>query len=420
MRVRETETLLKAWHAIRRNGETSRSPKTRQETKEFAAELPKKLKSIQRRLREKPYQFSRQFGATPDKDKGKGKRPIVIAPLEDRIVQRAILDVLQDAKELPEVQGVLSTPTSIGGIRGRGVEHAIKLIDDAWSNGQANFVAGSDISGFFTKIRQSEVVQFVRNQTDDGEFVDLFERALKVELINASELDPADLKMFPTDDVGVAQGCPLSAFAGNVILRQFDEELNGLGIMCVRYIDDFILLGKHKRNVTKAFVSAERLLAKLDMSIYRPEDRPDKAFFGSIGEAFDFLGYRIVPGIYPPAKKNRVAVLASVQAELEQGKAQILRVLNRGSDGRPLQLYVQTLVAIDGVLRAWSGSFRASRCPTTAREIDDAVNGMLSGFIAFYRDNIKERSQTDKRRALGVHVLADDIRRRQSPPRGAG
>ncbi len=41
-------------------------------------------------------------------------------------------------------------------------------------------------------------------------FVDLFARALKVELINASEIDPEDLKMFPTDDMGVAQGCPLS------------------------------------------------------------------------------------------------------------------------------------------------------------------------------------------------------------------
>src|SRR3990170_2104791 len=114
-RVRETETLLQAWHAIRRNGETSRSPKTQQETRDFGSDLPRKLKFIQKRLRESPYLFSQQFGATPEKAKGKGKRPVVIAPIEDRIVQRAILDVLQDAKELAEVQAVLSTPTSIGG-----------------------------------------------------------------------------------------------------------------------------------------------------------------------------------------------------------------------------------------------------------------------------------------------------------------
>ena len=154
------------------------APKSRQETREFGADLPRKLKAIQKRLREKPYKFSRQFGATPEKDKGKGKRPLVIAPIEDRIVQRAILDVLQDADDLTQVQAILATPTSIGGIRGRGVEHAINLIEDAYVSGDANFVAGSDISGFFTKIPQSEVVAFIGSQTDDCEFIDLFTRAL--------------------------------------------------------------------------------------------------------------------------------------------------------------------------------------------------------------------------------------------------
>src|SRR6185437_16578585 len=177
-RVRSMDVLLHAWHAIRRNGETSRSRKTREETKAFGAELPRKLRRIQERLRKAPYPFARQIGATPEKDKGKGKRPLVIAPIEDRIVQRAILDILQDATELTAVQQVLSTPTSIGGIRGRGVELAIDLIEQAHLAGTAKFVAGSDISGFFTKIRQADVVDFIRQQTDDEEFIELFCRAL--------------------------------------------------------------------------------------------------------------------------------------------------------------------------------------------------------------------------------------------------
>jgi hypothetical protein len=89
-----------------------------------------------------------------------------------------------------------------------------------------------------------------------------------------------------------------------------------------------------------------------------------------------------------------------------------LRALHRGPNGKSLQLYAQTLVAVDGLLRAWSGSFRASRCPTTAAEIDQGVNDMVSNFIAFYLDEVASRPQTEKRRALGVHVLADDIQRR--------
>jgi len=327
-------------------------------------------------------------------------------------VQRAILDVLQDASELAQVQEILETPTSIGGIRGRGVEHAINLIDNAYASGRANFVAGSDISGFFTKIPQSAVVDFIGRQTDDSEFVDLFARALKVDLANGCEMTPEDLKMFPTDDVGVAQGCPLSALAGNIALRSFDQALNGRDIICIRYIDDFILLGKRQRAVTKAFESAEILLASMGMSIYKPSERSDKAFSGPIGESIHFLGYCLAPGVYPPTQINREDVIASVRAEFGQGRAHILQALHGRSNGKPLQLYSQTLVAIDGLLRAWSGAFRASKCPKAAAEIDQAVNNLLSDFIAFYRDNVIERSQTDKRRVLGVHVLADDVIRR--------
>lgn len=205
---------------------------------------------------------------------------------------------MQDATELAGVQEVLATPTSIGGIRGRGVNHAIDLIEATYNEGMAKFVAGSDISGFFTRIRQSDVVEFVRNQTDDFEFVELFANALKVDLANADELDSDELRMFPTDDLGVAQGCPLSAFAGNLVLRHFDTQLNGKGIRCIRYIDDFIILGERRAFVAKAFESAAKLLDDLGMSIYRPEDRPDKSFFGEIGAGYEFLGYQIRPGVY--------------------------------------------------------------------------------------------------------------------------
>lgn len=408
--------LLQAWHAIRRNGETSRSRKTREETKAFGAELPRKLRRIQERLRSDPYIFARQIGATPEKAKGKGRRPLVIAPIEDRLVQRAILDVLQDATELQAVQNVLATPTSIGGIRGRGVEMAIDLINQAHVSGQARFIAGSDISGFFTKIRQSEVVKFIQQQTDDQEFVELFSRALKVDLANANDMDADDLRMFPTDDLGVAQGCPLSAFAGNVVLREFDAQFNGKGIICIRYIDDFILLGERRANVEKAFQSAGAWLDKLSMAIYKPEQRPDKAFFGELGVQHEFLGYQLDPGVYPPVPKNRQHIIQSAREEFDIGRAHILRAINGEADGKPLQLYAQTLASVDRLVRAWSGSFGASRCLKASKEIDDAINGLISDFIAFYKDNMIGRSQTERRRALGVHVISDDIRKRLLPP----
>jgi hypothetical protein len=314
--------------------------------------------------------------------------------------------------ELPAVQHVLATPTSIGGIRGRGAEDAIAIIEQAYSQGNANYVAGSDISGFFTRIKQSRVVQFIKEQTDDEEFVALFANALRVDLANAADMDPEERELFPSDGTGVAQGCPLSAFAGNVALREFDEQMNGRGIICVRYIDDFILLGKYQKDVLKAFQNSGEYLAKLEMTIYRPEDRPDKAFSGLISGQFEFLGYQLIPGFYPPTVKNQKTVIEAVRMEFDHGRAQILRSFDPKKQGKRLHAYAQTLVSVDGLLRAWNGSFRASRCVTTAKRIDADVNALVGDFITFYRDRTSDRDITTKRRALGVHVLADEVYRR--------
>lgn len=152
------------------------------------------------------------------------------------------------------------------------------------------------------------------------------------------------------------------------------------------------------------------------MAIYHPDVRPDKAFLGPFAERFDFLGYQLVPRLYPPAAKNCEQVIISIRSEFDEGRAHILRALNSDTGGKPLQLYAQTLVAVDGILRAWSGSFSASRCLVTAKGIDNTVNTLMSDFIAFYRGNLEKRSQLERRRALGVHIVEDDIRRRLKQP----
>lgn len=98
-RVRSSRVMIAAWHAIRRNAETSQQDATKQKARKFGENLPANLRKIQDRLF-KGYNFEPAYGATPPKAGGKpGKRPIVVAPLEDRIVQRALLDVLQGARE---------------------------------------------------------------------------------------------------------------------------------------------------------------------------------------------------------------------------------------------------------------------------------------------------------------------------------
>jgi RNA-directed DNA polymerase len=400
--------LVGAWHAIRRNAETSRTASTKQAAQEFAQDLPRNLRRIQERLRN-GYKFEKAYGATPAKGAGKaGKRPIVVAPLPDRIVQRAILDVLQKATDLPHVQEVLATPTSVGGIPGRGVDMAIKLFDGCQMNGD-RFVAGSDISGFFTKIRRDQVVDLLRTDTDEQDFLELLMNALTVELRNADALDPEDRKLFPTGPDGVAQGCPLSALAGNIVLRDFDRRMNdpARGITCIRYIDDFILIGRSRASVQKALAAARSQLAELGMNIYDPITHPSKAFIGEIGQPHVFLGYEIIPGRYPPSPVACESLMDRIDALINAGKASIRKVVAQRALSTSDRCYAQTIAAIDNTVKGWRGSFQLSTCQASFDRLDRQLERRLKDFDAFFLSKTAGLPYVRRRRALGVGVLAD-------------
>ncbi len=368
--------------------------------------LPSNIARLQRRLL-KGYEFSKAHGATPAKGAGKpGKRPIVVAPLEDRIVQRAILNVLQDANDMARVQQVLATPTSIGGIRERGVDDAIAMFDQCCAEG-AKFVAGSDISAFFTKISRPMVVDFVRQDTNEQPFLDLLDRALTVELSNAALLSDEDRNLFPTGTDGVAQGCPLSALAGNIVLAEFDAMMNepGRGVTCIRYIDDFILIAATETKVRKAMASAKKHLAGLKMGIYDPATDPKKAFCGPIGKPHVFLGYEIVPGQYRPSPNACDALLGRIEVLLRDGRKTISRVISGKSISQSDRCYAQTIAAVDNTVKGWRGSYRAALCNKTFARLDREIERRLHDFETYFRTRTAKLGADVRRCALGVHLL---------------
>ncbi|MCB4768673.1 hypothetical protein LGR54_08670 [Ancylobacter sp. Lp-2] len=396
---------MAAWREIERNAKTSQQEATKLKTRRFGENLPANLRRLQKRLH-RGYRFDKAYGATPPKGGGKpGKRPIVVAPLEDRIVQRAILDVLQDAKEISAVQRVLQTPTSIGGIRGRGVDHAIRLFDERVKEGD-RFVAGSDISGFFTKISRPDVIGFLERASVEPEFVQLVQDALTVELSNADKLSEEDRKLFPTGDDGVAQGCPLSALAGNIVLAEFDRQMNGRGITCIRYIDDFIIIGKSIAAVKGAMNSAKTLLSGLGMDIYDPETSPNKAFIGPIGGGPVFLGYKLLPGSYPPADAARDKLIKQVRALIASGQRAIMKAVSDRQLNSSDLGYAKTLVAIDNTIRGWQTSFQCSRCPEIYDRMDGQIDRHLMDFHRFYSEKTLKCTPAQRRKALRVQLLA--------------
>ena len=272
--VRRIDNLYRAWAAVRSNVNASGHDRFKAEVKKISENPIPHLRRIHASLHSRRFIFAEQHGVLKTKSTGK-KRPIVVAPINNRIVQRAILNVLQseDSRIVPhlgDIPRALRTSTSVGGIPKRGVAYGIEIINEAIKSG-AIYYLRSDIRDFFTKVPKASITGFVREQTKDEEFTILFEQAIATELDNADEVKDY-LYLFPLEDIGVPQGSSLSAFAGNVVLQNFDAQLNGRNITTVRYIDDFVILGPSEQAVKKAFSSATSVLDGLGMTAYSPKE----------------------------------------------------------------------------------------------------------------------------------------------------
>lgn len=404
-KVFSRKTLRAAWRAVYSSGISSDKEETQKLVKEFSVGIENHLEKIYRQLLKEKFKFLPAHGILIPR-KGKRPRPIVKSPIPTRIVQRAILEVLQAD---PVIEPYYKNPSSFGGIRGKrlGVPGAVRAVYGAIKSDGAKFYIKSDIDSFFTKIPRSTVLAKISSVIPDSKFQHLFEKATHVELDNLASLG-ASATVFPSYEIGVAQGCCLSPLLGNILLETFDKELNGRGITCIRYIDDFIILGPTMYKVGAAFRSALGILAKHGLTAYDPKLTSDKASMGEIRHGFEFLGCNIRPGMISPASKSRQRIIDAVKAALDQ--SQVLM-------DRPHELMradmsaVATLADVNNVLQGWGNQYAFCNDREVLKMLDAAVNGMIESYwraVARRYDKFTaEKNLPSSRQLLGVHLLVE-------------
>ena len=421
-RLRSRTVLHRAWAKVRASGLTSDSENTRRITLQFDENWLRNLERIARDLKDYRFEFAGEVGIAPPKRKGKmGVRPLVLAPIRNRVVRRAILEVLQGYggaedisrrrwKGVPAIRRIMETPTSIGGIVDCGVPQGLALIDQAIRSRKCWFVR-SDIQNFFTRIPKGDVNVFIRNAVNDVEFVHLFERALATNLENREELEERNLfKLFPDPKIGVAQGSALSALAGNIALRDFDSEMNGRGIVCIRYIDDFILLGSSETKVMAAYRSARGTLKRMGMDVYDVDDAQTrsagKVDHGNIHGGTDFLGYRISGHSRQPCRAARSKFLAKLDKVVKDAK----REMKSAAESLPIshrRCYHQSMVELHKIVWGWSQSFRHTTAKHVFAQLDEQVDVRINALQSEARGLFETGDSRTRRRVMGLHLLAE-------------
>lgn len=216
-RVSSEELLLDAWSDIRRRslegGEASPA------IADFAPTAAGTIARLAAELRQGHWEPSPVQPVHLPKTGG-GRRTLGIPPLVDRIVERAILGVLD-----PIIDPLL-LPWCFGYRRGLGVQDAVRALIEARDDG-ATWVVRCDIADCFDRIPRGELLKLLRVHVSDNELMAVLTALVRRPVVGRR----------PTPR-GLHQGSPLSPLLANLYLDRLDRAMLGVGHQVIRYADD--------------------------------------------------------------------------------------------------------------------------------------------------------------------------------------
>ncbi|MBB2969771.1 reverse transcriptase domain-containing protein [Mesorhizobium sp. RMAD-H1] len=416
MRIVQSKTALeRAWRVIQENAQTSTSDEVKAEVQQFSENATANINALSAKLSGRSFKFPKARGIpiakqNPDGTKNKNKiRPIVLAPLPSRIVQRTILEALGTVAAL---QPYAENEYSFGGIRKKhkdglaAVPAAVEAVLKAIGGG-ATHVAFADIRAFFTKIPKPVVTKIVADATADPEFMSLFEDAIRVELENMAELKEK-VHDFPIEAIGVAQGNSLSPLLGNILLHDFDRQMNAGDCTCIRYIDDFIILAPSAAAAKAKMRLAVRLLSNFEMTLSEEKSTREPI---AITDKFDFLGIEFNNGLLRPSQKAILKLESNVKARFNQS-LQAMRGTKSGQQMPKRHSLIATLNRVDGIIRGWGKHYKFCNDNALFQRIDSRLQTSIRQFIGEYRNIRKRRDPSGAAGLLGIDELG---RQRRQP-----
>ena len=401
--VRKRSRLWRAWNDVSRKAIASKSRATREEAYLFGTNIARHIDRIGRQLRQQKFQFAPQKGMVLKKKSDK-KRPIVIAPIQTRIVQRSILDTLQ---EIPELRARLTSGFNFGGVPGEGFGVPGAILTARSEMISHPYFLRTDIRSFFVNVSRRRAEEAVLRYTDDAAFSQLFREAIPTEIDDAAK-HGSDINLFPLHQDGVAQGSCLSPLVCNLLLADFDERLNSRGIVSIRYIDDILILGKNSNAVFKAFDAAQSLLGDVGLECYDPRrvDHAGKAACGTSRDGFEFLGCEVSTESLRPSSKNRKELLNRVRRLFDES---LKLCRDPQSASKKHASYAETIYLASKTVQGWANTFGFCTDERVMSSLDKEISILLKYYSSATRRRIRALCHVDQRRVLGLFSMADRV-----------
>ena len=276
---------------------------------------------------------------------GKGTRMLGIPTVLDRMIQQALLQVLQP----------LFDPTfsdaSFGFRPGRSAHGAILRAREHMNAGR-RFVVDMDLEKFFDRVNHDVLMARVTRRVKDKRVLGLIRRYLQAGMMEGGLVSPRTQ--------GTPQGGPLSPLLSNILLDDLDKELERRGHRFARYADDCNIYVGSKAAGERVLASLERFLGRrLRLTVNRAKSAVDRPWNRK------FLGYSVTWHKQPRLK------VAKESIQRLKGK---LREQFRKGRGRSLGTVIEQLTRS---LRGWIAYFRLAEVRGVFEELDQWIRRKL-------------------------------------------
>lgn len=294
-------------------------------TKEFEERLPENIKAIEAQISRRSYEPHPIRRVNIPKPGTNETRPLGIPTVRDRVVQAAIVNVIEPIFERDFAEH------SYGFRPGRGCKDALRRLDELLQAGYTH-VVDADLKGYFDTIPHDRLMNRLSEKIVDGSLLALIEKFLKANIMDGlKEWTPLQ---------GAPQGAVLSPLLSNIYLNPLDHMMAESGFEMVRYADDFVILCKTAEDAERALELIRTWVQENDLVLHPTKTK----LIDAKVEGVDFLGYHFHKDNYKwPREKSLTRIKETI------------RTKTRRNNGRSIEVIINDL---NQTLRGWYGYFK--------------------------------------------------------------
>lgn len=319
------ETLMKAFKKVKANHGSAGVD--RQTIEQFEAHLPEHLDKLARELRTETYHplaILRKYIPKPGSHE---TRPLGVPAIRDRIVQTALLSVIEPIFE------VSFSENSYGFRPGRGCKDALRRVENLLRQGYS-WVVDVDLKSYFDTIPHGTLMNKIEEKISDGRVLGLIEEFMHQKVLDGmKEWSP---------DRGTPQGAIISPLFSNVYLHPLDRKMEEEGIEMIRYADDMVVLCRTRLEAERSLAILREWTEKAGLTLHPEKTRIVDA---TQKGGFDFLGYHFDRRMKWPRKKS-----------LKKFKDNLRKETKR-TNGKSL---TEIIAKVNRVLKGWFEYFKHS------------------------------------------------------------